>query len=479
MVEAFSKLFRAHFDAEPDALTALAGDGSQRRYVRMTHRDGTSVIGAYGHDLDENRAFLSIAETLRGAGVAVPRVLRVASDGHAYLLQDLGDTTLFRALESARKNHASSPFTTSILAHYEQALDLLVAMQLGAAKTLDTSRCYPRATFDRQSMRWDVDYFKYCFLKLAHIPFHEARLEDDLQALLARLEAAPASFFLHRDFQSRNLMLHDDRVWTIDFQGGRHGPLHYDIAALLFDGKAAMPPDVREQLLEAYVDRLRAHDPALADDVSKRFYDFVLLRILQAMGAYGYLGIHQRKPHFVQSIPHAVTNLGWLHENTPIFDASPELTQIVARLRTRWPHAPRTHGSKKLHVHVLSFSYRVGAPWDPSGHGGGYTFDCRLIENPGRQASMRTSTGLDENVHTFLRGRPDVEGWFAHVLDLSRRHIAAYQARGFRNLSIHFGCTGGQHRSVYFAERLAALLRSSPLDVSVSVEHAERERWPT
>ena len=478
MYDAFASLFREHFGTNPTAIQALAGDGSGRCYVRLTHADGSTVVCAYGHDLDENRAFLSIAEGLRNADVRVPDVLAVARDGHAYLLQDLGDSTLFRTLETSRKTRPSAPFTKEILAHYEQALELLLTMQLGAASTVDFATSYPRAAFDRQSMRWDVDYFKYCFLKLAHVPFHEARLERDVQTLLQRLEAAPATFFLHRDFQSRNLMLHKGQVWTIDFQGGRRGPLHYDIAALLFDGKAAMPPDVRGQLLTAYVDRLRTHDPALADDVRERFFPFVLLRILQAMGAYGYLGLHQRKPHFVQSIPHAVENLAWLRNQTDVFSALPEFDRVVTHFKSRWPRVPMAEVPDRLHVRVLSFSYRVGPPWDPSGHGGGYTFDCRLIENPGRQASMRSSTGLDEDVRAFLGGRPDVEAWYAHVVDLCRRHIAAYRARGFRALTIQFGCTGGQHRSVYFAERLAAALREHERDVSISVEHAERERWP-
>jgi hypothetical protein len=333
-------------------------------------------------------------------------------------------------------------------------------------------------------MRWDLDYFKYHFLKLADIPFHEARLEDDFERLVAFLLASDGSHFLYRDFQSRNVMLAEAPGGArepafIDYQGGRRGALPYDVASLLYDAKAEIPPDVREHLLDGYLDALSAHVPVDRERFREEYRGFVLIRILQAMGAYGYRGFYERKPHFLQSVPPAVRNVEHILRSGPLPVDVPELVAVFERICASEAlargAAPEPPG---LTIRVGSFSYRSGPPADPTGHGGGFVFDCRALRNPGLDPRHATLTGRDPEVADSLARDADVEAFFANAWALVAAQVAAYVAKGFTSLSVHFGCTGGQHRSVYMAERLARSLETDFPGVHVRLDHAERARWP-
>ena len=467
-------LYRERFDATPAAVEPLRPDGSARQYFRIAHPDGGSVIGALADDVAENEAFLSFTEAFRGAGFPVPEVYAIHAARTAYLLTDLGDTTLFDAVVALRED-AGDGFPERALELYRRVVGWLPRFQVEGAGHVDFSMAYPRAAFDEQSIRWDLNYFKYMFLKLAHVPFDEARLEADFAALAGFLVEAPADFFLYRDFQSRNVMIVDGEPWFIDYQGGRRGALQYDIASLLYDAKANLPAAVRAALLDAYLDALGDHVDVDRADFLRRYRPFVLVRILQAMGAYGYRGYYERKPRFLASVPYAVANLRSLLEAGPLEVDVPELEAVVRRIFARSDLAGPAARPPGLTVAVGSFSYKRGIPPDHAGHGGGFVFDCRSIPNPGRRDEYRERTGLDPDVGAFLDALPETGPFWDSVKALVDATVEAYRRRGFDSLTVRFGCTGGQHRSVYFAERLAAHLRP---DVRVELEHRERPHWP-
>jgi aminoglycoside/choline kinase family phosphotransferase len=473
-----SRLFEGHFGTLPATVLPLEGDGSARKMFRLIGEDYETAIGVVGPDQDENRAFLSYSRALRGINLPVPEIYGVDERRGIYLEEDLGDTTLFDALSSARK-HEGGDFPPSMLPLYQRVVEELPRFQVAGGRVIDYSVAYPRAAFDRQSILWDLNYFKYHFLKLAQIPFNEARLERDFKRFTAYLTKADRRHFLYRDFQSRNVMLREGEPWFIDYQGGRQGALQYDIASLLYDAKAALPDSVRERLLSHYLEALSEHIPVDPTEFRQFYRGYVLVRIMQAMGAYGYRGFFERKIRFLQSVPPAIDNIERLinREDFPI-----ELPEMQRVLRTicETPSLRQRPGRPKpgLTVQVGSFSYKHGYPEDVGGHGGGFVFDMRALHNPGRYAEFSELCGLDPDVVGFLESVPDVERYWLHVRGLIETQVETYLTRGFSSLSVHFGCTGGQHRSVYFAERLAAHLRHRFPEVNVSVGHREQLRWP-
>jgi len=342
---------------------------------------------------------------------------------------------------------------------------------------VDYSFAYPREAFDRQSILWDLNYFKYHFLKLAHVPFSEARLERDFETLIEFLLAAERDHFLYRDFQSRNVMLQDGAPRFIDYQGGRRGALPYDIASLLYDAKADLPAELRSSLLESYLDALHEETPVDRDRFHLLYRGYVVVRIMQALGAYGYRGFFERKPRFLRSVPFAARNLRTLlDEGLPVH--VPELERVFGHIAASWsaPDAVPSHAG--LTLHLFSFSYRRGYPDPVDGHGGGFVFDCRSVPNPGREPEYRALTGLDPGVVEFIEKNPSSEVFWTSVRDLCEAHVSEYVRRGFESLTVSFGCTGGQHRSVYFAERLARHVSGVFPDVRVSVHHREEPYWP-
>ena len=471
------QLFAEIFGEAPGEVVPVAGDGSSRRYVRLRDAKGRSAIGAYGPDREENRAFLSFSRTFRSLELPVPEVYAADEPAGVWLLEDLGDETLFDMLLAARREDPTD-IPQAVNHTYRRVLETLPRFQVAGGHAIDFEVAYPRAAFDRQSILWDLNYFKYHFLKLAHVPFSEARLEEDFDRLAAHLAEADTGFFLYRDFQSRNIMVRNGEPWFIDYQGGRRGALQYDVASLLYDAKADLPPALRRELLETYLDALAVHADVSRERFLEYYPGYLLVRVLQALGAYGYRGFFERKPRFLQSVPLAAHNIREvLAEGLPV--RLPEIAIVLERIAERWDPEltprPEVHA---LTVQTGSFRFGGGYPEDPSGHGGGYVLDCRGIPNPGREAAFRSLTGLDGKVVAFLAARPEVEAFWSRVRDLADAHVREYAARGFHSLSIQFGCTGGQHRSVYFAERLARHIEREHEGVQVQVTHRERADWP-
>jgi aminoglycoside/choline kinase family phosphotransferase len=475
MHEMLKRLFERRFGEPPAAIARVAADGSQRAYYRLTGA-GQQVIGAVGPDRDENRAFLSFSTSFRSIGLPVPEIFAADEEAGVWLAEDLGNTTLFAALSETRGPDESFP--EAMLPVYRRVVEVLPRFQVEGGRVADYGVAYPRAAFDRQSMLWDLNYFKYHFLKLAHIPFNEQRLENDFSTLADFLLDADTTHFLYRDFQSRNIMLRDGRPWFLDYQGGRRGAPHYDIASLLYDAKAAIPDATRDVLLGHYLAALTRLLPLDPDLFRIRYRGYVIIRIMQAMGAYGYRGFYERKPRFLQSVPYAAKNIDRLLEvGLPI--ALPELESVFARIVDAWADsAGRVEPLPGLTVHVQSFSYRQGYPEDHTGHGGGFVFDCRALPNPGRLPEFEAHTGRDADVIAYIERAAEAEGFWTSVVSLVDTSVEEYKRRQFSDLTVSFGCTGGQHRSVYFAERLARHLRERYPDIGVRLVHREQDRWP-
>jgi aminoglycoside/choline kinase family phosphotransferase len=467
MQEALGKLFRSRFGSSADTFVALKSDGSGRKYWRLLGA-GQSAVGVHGPDADENRAFLVFSQHFRNSGLPVPEIYAQDAEHGLYLQEDLGDITLFRFLTEHR---TPGGFPAAAIQLYEKAVRLLPRFQVEAGRTLDYSVCYPRPSFDQRSILWDLNYFKYYFLRLAGIPFHEQQLEDDFQRFAAFLLETGQDYFLYRDFQSRNIMIRDGEPWFIDYQGGRRGPLQYDIASILYDAKADIPPDVRDSLLHIYLDAAVGFAGTTRERFLHHYPAYVLVRIMQALGAYGLRGFYERKTHFLQSIPYAVRNLEHVLRTTQLPVELPALMRVFHALVSSSKLRHFGQADLQLTVHLQSFAYKDGVPQDDSGHGGGFVFDCRALPNPGRQARFAPQTGKDPEVAEFLGQDPTVRDFLRHVFALIDRSVDNYRSRNFTNLSVAFGCTGGRHRSVFCAERLAEHLA---LDQAVQVKLVHR-----
>jgi aminoglycoside/choline kinase family phosphotransferase len=478
MYEALVRLYSARFGRPPRSILEIAGDGSNRSYYRLIGDDLRTAVGAVGPDHEENRAFLSYTDAFRKAGLPVPELYGQDESVGVWIEEDLGDTTLFNALVEARKREPDALFPASMLPLYRRVVQALPRFQVEGGRVIDYSVAYPRDAFDRQSILWDLNYFKYHFLKLAHIPFNEQRLENDFDALADYLLRADTRHFLYRDFQSRNIMIVDDEPYFIDYQGGRRGAPQYDIASLLYDAKADIPDAVRDELLEHYLDALREHLEFDRDEFVQFYRGYVLVRIMQAMGAYGYRGFFERKPRFLQSVPFAARNIRRLLTGGLPIDV-PELESVFRHIVDAWAHKGEDADTPPgLTVRVNSFSFKRGYPDDEGGHGGGYVFDCRSLPNPGRHLEYRTMCGRDAGVVEYIERCSEAHSYWNHVRSLADAQIDEYVRRGFTSLTISFGCTGGQHRSVYFAERLASHIRYEHPEVNVRLSHREENGWP-
>ncbi len=397
----------------------------------------------------------------------------MSSDLKNYLLEDLGNVTLFDFLSSIREKEG---FSETIISQYNKVLKVLPKIQIVAGKSLDYSVCYPRAAFDKQSMMWDLNYFKYYFLKLAKVHFDEQALEDDFQTFSDYLLSADSDFFMYRDFQSRNVMLKNDKIYFIDYQGGRRGALQYDLASLLYDGKADIPQTVRQQLFEEYISQLKKYINVNETEFTAYFNGFVLIRIMQAMGAYGFRGFYEKKEHFLKSIPYALKNLEMLLEEVKLPVELPELFNVLYQLIQSEELKEIGQVKNELTINVTSFSYKNGYPVDASGNGGGHVFDCRAINNPGRHPEYKSLTGKDMEVQEFLEKNSEIGIFLNGVKIIVDQSVKTYLERGFTNLSVSFGCTGGQHRSVYSAEKIAEHLKNN-FPVHVVLNHREQQNW--
>ena len=465
MDEELRLLYTNYTGCGPEAVEAIPGAGSNRRYFRL--KGHSSLIGVKGENADENRAFLYLAAHFREKGLPVPQVYVRSEDNLYYLQEDLGDTSLFTAIENGRLTGVFDE-EEKILLH--KTIRLLPAFQVKGAEGLDFTYCYPQAAFNRRSILWDLNYFKYCFLKATGLDFQEDRLEDDFQTMADVLLQGGSDTFMYRDFQSRNVMIKSGEPWFIDFQGGRRGPVYYDVASFLWQAKANYPESLRHELLGEYMEALRSYMPVDEAEFKARLRHFVLFRTLQVLGAYGFRGYFEKKPHFMQSIPYAIANLrSLLCETYPEY---PYLCKILGELIGLKQF---TEGERKqpLIVKVTSFSYKKGIPEDTSGNGGGFVFDCRAIHNPGKYERYKSLTGLDEPVIRFLEDDGEITVFLEHVYALVDASVKRYMERGFTSLSVCFGCTGGQHRSVYSAQHLAEHLYRT-FGVQVELVHREQ-----
>lgn len=472
MVQALSNLFKEVFGISPSSVTPLPPSGSSRLYFRLIGQ-GHRAIGAYNADFRENQAFLYLSRFFREKGIRVPLIYAEDLGRNVYLQEDLGDATLLDVIENHQHDFSDQ---SPLPALYRQSLDQLFAIQQTGRHGLDFSLCYPRPAFDKQSVMWDLNYFKYNFLKFLSVTFDEQKLEDDFHALADFLGHFGHDFFLFRDFQSRNIMIHNGEPWFIDYQGGRRGAMYYDVASLLFEAKTSLPAHFRAQMLEYYFHLVQQQVGIDWKDFEEGFYGFLLIRMLQAMGAYGYRGLYEHKPLFVQSIPGALANLTWFRQHVTLPLDLSELNRCfdqLLNLPLPGPLAGPTIG--KLRVTVVSFSYRKGLPTDYYGNGGGFVFDCRAVNNPGRYDEFKNLTGKDRLVADFLDTQSTMQTFLQSCTLLVDQSVNEYTARGFSHLMVCFGCTGGQHRSVYATERMAGWLRGKQ-NVEVAVLHREQQQ---
>jgi len=445
----------------------LPQSGSNRQYFRIFAEKET-LIGAFNSDVKENNAFFSFTSFFLSQNINVPKVIFIDETQQFYLLEDLGDETLFSFLS---KNRNEEKIEESVVALYKKTLQQLPLLQLSGKKGLDFSVCYPRSAFDKQSMLWDLNYFKYYFIKLVNIPFDEQLLEDDFHHFIDFLLEADHDYFMFRDFQSRNIMIYNDEPYFIDYQGGRKGALQYDLASLLYDGKADLSPELREELLQYYLEQLSTQICINKEVFCKYYHGFVLIRILQALGTYGFRGYYEKKSHFLLSIPFAVKNLKYLLPKLEFSAKTPTLINVIQKICESDFVAACVLPENRLTVTITSFSYKKGIPQDMTSNGGGFVFDCRALPNPGRLPEYKNATGKDYSVIEYLEKHSEIQHFKDLTTQLVLQSVENYLARNFFHLMVNFGCTGGQHRSVYFAEKLTELLRKKYPNVNVIILH--------
>ncbi len=473
MAQSLSQLFFEATGKKAGEQTALTASGSNRRYYRIESEDkSVSLIGVQGTSREENHAFLYMAELFLEKGLNVPRVLAASDDEMCYVQQDLGNTLLFDYIAEGRKTGVFSAPEKEML---RKVVRGLAKFQVIGAEKFDFNQCHPQPEFNLRSILWDLNYFKYCFLKATGLDFQEDKLENEFERLAYILLRSNYSAFMYRDFQSRNVMICKDSngelvPYFIDFQGGKKGPVYYDVASFLWQAKANFHPDLREELIEEYIDELQQYMPVDRPVFYETLKHFVLFRTMQVLGAYGFRGYFEKKPHFLQSIPFAIDNLRHLLKHAS--EDYPYLIQVLKEM-TEMKQFKDVGVRKPLVVRVFSFSYKKGIPADTSGNGGGFVFDCRAINNPGKYERYQFFTGMDEPVISFLEEDGEILPFLEEAYNMVDFSVKRYMDRGFQNLMVSFGCTGGQHRSVYAAEKMATHINEK-FGVEVQLIHREQ-----
>ena len=473
MAQSLSQLFFEATGKKAGEQTALTASGSNRRYYRIESEDkSVSLIGVQGTSREENHAFLYMAALFLEKGLNVPRVLAASDDEMCYVQQDLGNTLLFDYIAEGRKTGVFSAPEKEML---RKVVRGLAKFQVIGAEKFDFNQCYPQPEFNLRSILWDLNYFKYCFLKATGLDFQEDKLENEFERLAYILLRSNYSAFMYRDFQSRNVMICKDSngelvPYFIDFQGGKKGPVYYDVASFLWQAKANFHPDLREELIEEYIDELQKYMPVDRPVFYETLKHFVLFRTMQVLGAYGFRGYFEKKPHFLQSIPFAIDNLRHLLKHAS--EDYPYLIQVLKEM-TEMKQFKDVGVRKPLVVRVFSFSYKKGIPADTSGNGGGFVFDCRAINNPGKYERYQFFTGMDEPVISFLEEDGEILPFLEEAYNMVDFSVKRYMDRGFQNLMVSFGCTGGQHRSVYAAEKMATHINEK-FGVEVQLIHREQ-----
>jgi aminoglycoside/choline kinase family phosphotransferase len=473
-ISTLEKLFEQRFGKKPEKIDLLPVSGSDRRYYRIT-AGTTTAIGTHNSNVAENNTYFYFTELFHKHGINVPEVYNISKDRKYYLQQDLGTVSLFDQL--MKEGH-----TDKVRKNYHKALEQLAKFQWLAGREADFNQCFSAKHFDEKAIMADLLYFKYYFADLQNVHYDRFALLREMEQMSKDLGRIEPQMLMYRDFQSRNIMLHDGKIFFIDFQGAMQGPPQYDIASLLWQAKAQLPAAWKEDLLNGYVTSLNKLHVTRFDEIHfrKGYLQFVLLRILQVLGAYGFRGLLQHKPHFVSSIGPALKNLQTLLSDNPKLPNYPEMRSLLERLSTKEMQEkysrPKRTENEKLQVQISSFSYKNGIPKDNSTHGGGFVFDCRGLLNPGRYTAYKHLTGHDEAVRQFLQHETQMPEFLAHVYGLVSLSVEDYLGRGFENLSVSFGCTGGQHRSVFAAESLSAYL-SNKYNIPVTVTHLNEQKW--
>ncbi|MHC1704854.1 MAG: RNase adapter RapZ [Tenuifilaceae bacterium] len=468
-IEVLSNLFFDLYKYKPLEVNQLPRSGSSRIYYRLKGND-FSVIGAFNNDAKENQAFFELTRHFIKKGLNVPSLLAISDCKKYYLTSDLGDLTLFAKLSCRTKN---SLFDDKMMNYFKLSLAHLVNFQTIGASELDFSNCYPKSMFDRRSVMWDFNYFKYSFLKPSGVVFDEDKLEDDFESFTSYLLNDEMNYFQYRDFQSRNIMMKDEVLYFIDYQGGRRGPCLYDVASFLYQAKAAIPQSQRDLLFNYYLEELNSKRSIEVELLKKRFPAFVLFRIIQTLGAYGYRGYFEGKAHFLQSIPPAIDNLKQILSSNindiNIKYLAATLSQVIDIYKLKFEQSEPFDG---LTIDITSFSLKNSYPVLNPEHGGGFIFDCRALQNPGRLAKYKDLTGLDKPVIEYLDERPEVDTFLNQAHKMILDTVLKYKERGFSYLSVGFGCTGGQHRSVYCAAKLTKMLEGME-NVKINLLHRE------
>ena len=458
-------LFESYTGQQLGQVQELPSSGSHRRYFRLSGGKVT-LIGVIGTSLEENRAFITISKHFREQGLHVPAVLAVSEDGLAYIQEDLGDKVLFDMVSQGRESGIYSSYEIELL---RRTIEQLPRIQFLGGKGLDWSVCFPQEAFDARMIDFDLNYFKYCFLKATGLEFNEILLQEDFEKFKADLLQEEENTFLYRDFQARNVMIKDGEPWFIDFQGGRRGPIYYDVASFIWQARSRFPEDLKQDLIRTYLRALQQFKKVDEQQFRSRLRLFVLFRTLQVLGAYGFRGFFEKKPHFLRSVPYALQNLRTLLQ-TP-FTEYPYLNGILQELSVK-PELNVIQEDNRLEVQVYSFAYKKGIPADTTGNGGGYVFDCRSVNNPGKYEYYRQFNGMDPEVIKFLEDDGEVTVFLDSVYKLVDAHVQRFIERKFTHLQVCFGCTGGQHRSVYCAEHVARHL-ADKFNVKVVVTHRE------
>lgn len=476
MQEAFQQILQSLRKWQPHHdinLESLKQAGSNRQYFRFIHEGQTYILTYNPTNIAENEAFIGFTEHFSSLGLPVPSIVFADDSKEFYVQTDLGDISLFDHIQK-------EGFSVHVKSLFKKTCDSLAKLQILGGQDLDYSHCIATRSFDKQAINSDLQYFLYYFVRALDLPYDKNLLSNDFDMLSSYLMQEENQFFMHRDCQSRNVMIKNGEAHFIDYQGGMQGALQYDIASLLWQARAQMPYDWRDELVEYYFEQANGllNNTLNKQDFLSNYDGFVLIRMLQTLGAYGFRGLFERKPHFIASIPFALKNLKWFLENKQMplrLPALQKLLHAVVSDDIMKKFEPVTANEEtKLTIQINSFSYRKGIPEDKFGNGGGYVFDCRGILNPGRIDAYKTQTGRDKDVKEFLIHKTQMPSFLQHVFGIVDISVEDYIKRDFEGLTISFGCTGGQHRSVFAADRLAEHLQEK-YKVRTKVNHIVQE----
>lgn len=474
VIEAIGQLFTAVFEKKADRIEKLPQSGSDRIYFRIYAGEKTH-IATYDINTRETETFIQFSRHFKQAGLPVPQVYGVNAENTIYIQEDLGTASLLNKLEE----YGHSDYTYEL---FRKSLSELARIQILGDSGLNYNWCLTAKEFGKQAIMSDLLYFKYYFLDTLQLPYDKQAMMDDFDALSTYLTRTENKYFMFRDFQSRNIIVRDNDVYFIDYQGGMKGALQYDVASMLWQAKAELSEEWKKNLLDYYMDEA---DKLLEKPIDRitfvsQYNGYVLIRLLQVLGAYGFRGLFERKAHFLSSIPLALQNLKFFLDNQRVGIVTPEFDRVLhlvvaPDIMERF-HVPQANEQTPLVIEVNSFSYKVALPVDETENGGGFMFDMRGILNPGRFEEYKKLTGKDKPVQDFLEQRTKMGKFLNSVWDLIDITVEEYLRRDFNHLMISFGCTGGQHRSVYAAEQTARHLRNK-YKLKVNLTHTNSHNW--